>query len=72
MTSQLNLTIQGMSCDHCVNRVKAALNNVAGVQAQDVKVGSARVSYDPEITSPGQIASAVTDSGYKAASEPAC
>jgi len=67
MPDQLNLTIQGMSCDHCVNRVKAALNKVAGVQVEDVKVGSARVSYNPGTTSPEQIAAAVTNVGYDAA-----
>lgn len=65
--NQANLTIQGMSCDHCVNRVKVALNKLAGVQVEEVKVGSARVSYNPETTSPDQIAAAVTKAGYDAA-----
>ena len=67
MADELNLTIQGMSCNHCVNRVKAALDKVAGVQVEDVKVGSARVSYNPGTTSPEQIAAAVTNVGYDAA-----
>jgi len=67
MADELNLTIYGMSCDHCVNRVKAALNKVAGVQVEDVKVGSARISYDPAVTSLDQIAAAVTKAGYDAA-----
>jgi copper chaperone CopZ len=67
VADQLNLKIQGMSCDHCVNRVKAALNTVAGVQVEDVKVGSARVSYNPATTSPAEIAAAVTNAGYEAA-----
>ena len=65
--NQANLIIQGMSCDHCVNRVKAALSKLAGVQVEDVKVGSARISYNPETTSPEQIAAAVTNAGYDAA-----
>ena len=72
MADELNLTIQGMSCNHCVNRVKAALDKVAGVQVEDVKVGSARVSYNPGTTSPEQIAAAVTNAGYDAAFEPTC
>lgn len=45
------LTIQGMSCGHCVGSVREALRKVAGVTHADVtldaaKVGHARVEGD--------------------------
>ncbi|NMA94733.1 MAG: heavy-metal-associated domain-containing protein [Clostridiales bacterium] len=32
------LTIEGMTCEHCVNRVKNALENVAGVKSVKVRL----------------------------------
>lgn len=61
---RLGLKISGMSCGHCVGAVTKALRSVDGVQIEDVKVGSATVSYDPTITSPVQIADAVETAGY--------
>ena len=39
------LTIQGMSCQHCVMHVKKELSKIASVK--DVKIGSAVVEIDP-------------------------
>jgi copper chaperone len=61
----LTLNISGMSCGHCVSRVSSTLKTVAGVEVENVKVGSADVSYDPRVTSPTQIASAVENAGYQ-------
>jgi copper chaperone CopZ len=63
---QLTLNISGMSCGHCVGRVTNALNSIAGVETEGVKIGSATVAYDPATTSPAQIAAAVADAGYQA------
>lgn len=63
---QLTLSISGMSCGHCVGRVRNALKSIAGVESEDVKIGSATVAYDPATTSPEQIAAAVSHAGYEA------
>ncbi len=42
------LTIQGMSCSHCVSHVKQALDSVDGLEVEDVQVGKARVWYDDQ------------------------
>jgi copper chaperone CopZ len=42
------LTIQGMSCAHCVMHVKQALDSVDGLEVEDVQVGKARVWYDDQ------------------------
>ena len=63
---QTTITIQGMSCGHCVAAVKGALHRLEGVQVQDVKIGSAQVAYDPAAVSPERIAGAIADEGYAA------
>ena len=43
---QLKLEVAGMSCNHCVAAVRAALDSVPGVNVEQVQVGSATVSFD--------------------------
>ena len=44
------LTIEGMHCEHCVNAVTNALNEIDGVVAKvTLKGNCAEVSYDREI-----------------------
>lgn len=63
---QVTLSIQGMSCGHCIASVRRALGGVDGVEVRDVKVGSATVAYDPARTRPEAITEAVRDEGYEA------
>ena len=63
---QTTITIQGMSCGHCVAAVKGALGQLDGVQVKEVKVGSATVAYDPQAVTPERIAQAVSAEGYAA------
>ena len=42
------LTIQGMTCGHCVMHVKQALDAVDGLEVEDVQIGRARVWFDDE------------------------
>lgn len=62
----LNLTIEGMTCDHCVRAVKNRLAATPGVQVEDVSVGSARLQYDPTKASVDEIEEAIADEGYTA------
>jgi copper chaperone len=64
--NRIELEIEGMSCDHCVAAVAEALGELPGVSVDQVRVGEARVSYDPDQVSPEQIALAVEDAGYAA------
>lgn len=61
---QLALKIDGMSCGHCVARVQKALAKVEGVHVDQVEIGSARVSYQPDRVSPQRIREAVEDAGF--------
>jgi copper chaperone CopZ len=63
---KLTLAIDGMSCGHCVARVKQTLASVPGVQVEDVAIGSASVAYDAAETTPENIAAAASAAGYPA------
>jgi copper chaperone len=62
---QTTLRIDGMSCGHCVSRVQKAISRVEGVHVDQVEIGSARVTYDPERVSLQRIRQAVEDAGYE-------
>ena len=61
----LNLTIDGMSCGHCVMNVQKALRALDGVDVQQVLVGSAALSYDPAKRTVEDILDAIRDQGYQ-------
>jgi copper chaperone len=62
----LKLTIEGMSCEHCVRAVKGRLTTTPGVAVDEVKIGSAQLRYDPSKTSIDEIEEAIADEGYTA------
>ena len=63
---RVTLSIDGMSCGHCVGQVKSALLGVAGVTVENVSVGSAEVAYDAAQVGPDAIAKAISEAGYDA------
>ncbi|NOY64630.1 MAG: heavy-metal-associated domain-containing protein [Nitrospirae bacterium] len=60
-----NVKIEGMSCEHCVARVKKAIDAIDGVLKSDVSIGSATVEYDDAKTGRDQIVKAIEGVGYK-------
>lgn len=62
----LKLTIEGMSCQHCVRAVRGRLERTAGVRVGDVQIGSATMEYDPSQTNVDAIEDAIADEGYTA------
>jgi copper chaperone CopZ len=65
----LVLDITGMSCDHCVARVRKTIDSMPGVHKSDVEIGRASVSFDPSAVSADDIAASVTRAGYPARAE---
>ena len=61
----MELEISGMSCGHCVNAVREALDELDGVDVQRVEIGSATVDYDPARSSPAAIQGAIEEAGYQ-------
>ena len=62
----LKLTIEGMSCEHCVRAVKNRLTATPGVTVDEVGIGSALVRYDPAKTNVDEIEEVIADEGYTA------
>ena len=63
---RVTMSIDGMSCGHCVKAVRDALAELPGVQVERVDIGSATVAFDPAQTPRGQVVEAVRDAGYEA------
>jgi len=63
--AKASIKIDGMSCMHCVGRVKQAVTGMAGVNNADVQVGSADVEFDEAKTSQADIEAAIVKAGYK-------
>ena len=65
-TVRKNYPVTGMGCAACVARVQKALQQSAGVQQAEVSLASnsARIDYDPSVTSPAALRQCVQDAGY--------
>ncbi len=63
----LSLTVHGMSCAGCEQRVTTVLgrlDGVGGVEA-DHRSGTVRLDYDPSLLTPEVITSRLGDAGYE-------
>ncbi len=63
---KLNLTVEGMTCEHCVRAVRGRLEKTPGVKLDDVQIGSALLHFDPAQTNLDDIQEAIADEGYTA------
>jgi len=63
-----SITIKGMMCDGCVNKVTTALKNVDGVSTANVNLekGLAVVEFDAQKTSLDKLETAIAAVGYDA------
>ena len=61
------LKVTGMSCDHCVQSVTKALQNVSGVRSVSVSLeqGRAEVEHSEDLP-PQSLVDAVAKAGYSA------
>jgi Cu+-exporting ATPase len=62
----INLSVTGMTCASCVNRVEKALKKLPGVSVASVNLSNeqAAVNYDPAQVVPSQLLQAVERAGY--------
>lgn len=65
MMAEANLEIGGMSCEHCVMRVRKAVDRLAGVSQTDVSVGAAKITYDETRVKKEELADAIEKAGYR-------
>lgn len=63
MTDEIK--IQGMGCAHCVTAVRRALEQVEGVQVEQVEIGRARVRLASDATSVEEVDAAIREAGYE-------
>lgn len=66
---KIELTIDGMTCGHCVARVRRALEQQPGVRVLSVEVGSASIEWTG--ASPQMAVDALAKVGFSAHVEPA-
>ena len=62
---RITISISGMSCGGCVSSVRNALARLPGVEVEQVEIGTAVVSYDPGVTTPESINSAIVKAGFE-------
>lgn len=59
------LTIEGMSCGHCVMHVRSALEDVAGVSSAEVDLLKKSAMVEGEGLDDLKLTAAVADAGYR-------
>ena len=59
------LTIQGMSCGHCVMHVRKALDTLNGLKIESVEIGKALVEFDETIVTKELNAKTIEEAGNK-------
>jgi copper chaperone len=62
----VHLTIEGMTCEHCVRAVDGRLRRTPGVQVDRVEIGAADLQFDPARTNVDEISEVIADEGYTA------
>jgi copper chaperone len=63
--TETDLKIEGMTCQHCVMRVKKALGLLPGVTDTQVTIGTARVTYDEIRVRTDDPVRAIENVGYR-------
>lgn len=63
---QITLQVNGMTCGHCEQSVRGALEDLNGVQGSEVDVNSGRVvvMYDESLVTKDQMKEAIEEQGY--------
>lgn len=66
MTRTTTVTVQGMTCGHCVAAVEQEVGQIPGVTGVDIdlETGAVAISSDAELD-PATVAAAVDEAGYE-------
>jgi copper chaperone CopZ len=59
----LELTITGMSCGHCLNAVSKAIAGVDGVEVKEIRMGRADLRI-PDDSTVARLTAAIENAGY--------
>jgi len=66
--AEIELKIEGMTCQHCVMAVKKVVDSVSGVSgvsSSDVSIGSAKIVYDENSADREAFTAAIQKAGYR-------
>ncbi len=63
--ANITIHIDGMSCMHCVTRVKKAIEKLNGIRGLTVEVGVASIDFDESVVTQDDIKETITLLGYK-------
>lgn len=63
-TATIEVAIGGMSCEGCVQRVRAALAGAAGLERADVRLGGARLEFYPHVITAETLRGMIAALGY--------
>ena len=64
--TRVSLAVEGMSCGHCVARVKKELAVLPGVEVNKVDIGRAEIELAPTLQSIAAVTAALGSAGYPA------
>ncbi|MCA9821777.1 MAG: heavy-metal-associated domain-containing protein [Dehalococcoidia bacterium] len=67
MAEEIVLNVEGMTCDHCVNAVKGALEGVPGVASATVNLEAKEARVAGEVADKATLIAAIKEEGYEAA-----
>ena len=64
---ETTLTVDGMTCSSCIRHVTAALRELPGIDAVEVKLkdGKVRVAHDDDSASTDEMIAALNEAGYE-------
>ncbi|GAB6928504.1 copper chaperone CopZ [Paenibacillus sp. JCM 10914] len=62
--TQVTLTVEGMSCNHCVSSVEGALKNAGANGKVDLASNTVAVEYDETKVSLESLKEAIEEQGY--------
>lgn len=67
MITETTFGVLGMSCDHCTQMVKKAVQDLAGVTdiRVDLKTEEVTVTYNSDLVDPPKMKKAVKKAGYQ-------
>ena len=67
MDDTIELTVDGMTCDHCVRAVTGAITGVAGVTGALVDLDAGAATVEGEAVDVDALIAAIAGEGYEAA-----
>lgn len=67
--NEINLKVEGMTCDHCVKTIEGSLGKLGAIARVNLKENRVSVHFDPEKISPDLIRGTIEDQGYTVGTE---